>query len=638
MRAVLFKSVAVLFFVLAVLTPALAQYSVGASPGSTPSYGSSVGSVIVYLRTEDGQPLPNTAVPFIRIWSSVGGAPLPNSPLPAGDGWVFTGLAVGNDYEVQVEANGYLPGRESVGLPDIPGASSSVIVFLRPVDQELVFHRPGGSFVLAPKAAKEVQRALQDLQSSRIASAQKHTKKAMSLAPANPYVQYVMGMTYVLSGEFSQAKPYLERSVSIDPKESASLTALGTVRYRLGDDPGAVEVLAKAVQLDTSSWKAEWLLAAAYLGVGQYQESRDHANRALQIGKQKADGVELVLGQALARLGDRDAAAKAFESFASRFPGDPNAQKAQEWAKLMREPPKREVAPGTSQSPPLLTPGTLQAALLPQPPVEVPPRPDWAPPDIDAVKPFVIPNATCHLSQILKRAGKNAEELVASLQEFSAREDFQAIELRHGAELEKPSERAFSYLVFINQPSPQAFDVKEVRDVGAVRTQLPGRVADLGVPALALAFHPVIQKDLEWKCEGLGTWNDQAAWVIHFRQNPKEPNVLAWFQGPIHSYPLPLKGRAWVSERSGQVLHLETDLIEEIKPIDMKREHFAIDYKPVLFTSHHIELWLPENVDTYIQYQGHFLHYYHHFSEFKLFWVGASQKIGSPKEETEQQR
>lgn len=574
---------------------------------------------------------------MIRLTSLGDNMPLPNSPSPSGDGWVFTGLVSGNDYEVLVTANGYSPGHETVGLPNMPGASSSVIVFLRPVDQELVFRRPSGQFLLAPKAAKEIQRALQDLQSGKIASAQKHTQKAIQMAPANPYAQYVMGMTYVFSRKFAEAKPFLEKSVSIDPKEAQSLTALGTVRYRLGDDPGAIEVLTKAAQLDAKSWKAEWLLADSYLQEKKYAEARDHARQALKIDGQKAGQVELLLGSALAGLNDRAGAAEAFENFAAHYPKDPNAAKAREWAKLMREAPKPKAASTRSQPFPLLAAGASEVNGMPAPPAEVPPRPDWAPLDVDAVNPFVVSNATCHLPEVLKKAGKNAEELVASLQQFSAKENFQAIELKHSTELQKPSESAFNYLVFVNQTSPRAFDVKEVRDVGRVQTQLPVQIADLGVPALALAFHPVIQKDLEWKCEGLGTWDDQAAWVIRFQQNPKEPNVLLWFQGPTHSLPLPLKGRAWVSERSGQVLHLDTDLVNEIKVIDLKREHFSIDYKPVVFTAHHVELWLPENVDTYIQFEGHFLHYYHHFSDFKLFWVGASQKIGSPKEETDQQ-
>lgn len=623
-----------LFMLLTVPAVSFAQAPGPTSPGGAPSiYGSSVGNVIVYLRTQDGDPLPQTAVPLIRLTSLGDGMPLPNSPSLDGDGWIFTGLAIGNDYEVRVSANGYLPGTETVGVPAMPGATSTVVIFLKRQDEQLVFRPPSGEFVLAPKAAKEIQRSLQDLQSNRTASAQKHAQKALDLSPGNPYVQYVMGMTFILSHEFAQAKPYLEKSVSIDPKEVQSLSALGNVRYRLGDDAGTIELLTKVVQMDKKSWRAEWLLADSYLREKKYTEARDHADRALKIDKQKTGQVQLLLGRALAGLGNREGAALAFKAFATEFPKDPNAKLAREWAQLMRQPLRPAVPLIVAR--PVASPMPNVASSItaaPEPPVEVPPRPNWAPPDIDAAHPFLVSGATCALPQILRKAGHHAEQMVRGLQEFSATEDFQEVELKHGDDLQKPSEHQFDYLVVIDRPSPQAFQVEEIREKDSVRAQLPGRIQDLGAPALALAFHPLIQKDLDWKCEGLGNWDDQPAWVIRFEQKPKAPNVLAWFSGAIHSYPLPLKGRAWVSERSGEVLHLDTDLVHGIKPVDLQREHFSIDYRPVAFRKHHVQLWLPDRVDTYVQYQGHFLHFYHRFSDFKLFWVGTTQKIAEPKE------
>jgi tetratricopeptide (TPR) repeat protein len=605
--------------------PPAAPATMGLAAPSTYDSTSIFGSVVVYVRSEDGQPLPRKLTPVLSIIPAAGGRPLASTTLFSSQYWTFSGIEVGSDYVVQVTADGYQPGQEKVHLANHAGASASVIVFMHPVEQALIFHPPTGQFVLAPRAEKEIQHALEDLRANRVSSAQKHAGKALQISPDNPYCQYVMGLTYLLTNQIKQAKPYLEKSVSIDSSQAPALTALGTVRYRLGDNAGAALVLSKAVQLDATSWKAEWLLAASYAGEKNYAEARDHANQALKVGKSKAGQVQLVLGEALAGLGDREGAAKAFEAFARQFPKDPNASKALEWAKMMRQPVVDKSLPGTAR-----------LALLPEPPLEIPPRPDWAPPDVDSVTPFVVSGGTCPLPQILENAGKNAEQLVTNLQEFSATEDFQEIEIKRGGQLEKPAERDFKYLVLIDQVSPQAFDVKEFRNEGSTQVQLPGRIQDTGVAALALALHPIIQPDLDWKCEGLGTWSDQPAWVVHFQQKPKAPDVLSWFSGPMHSYALPLKGRVWISERSNQVLHLETDLVKEIKPIDLKREHFSIDYAPVSFTQHDVQLWLPENVDTYIQFEGHFLHYYHHFSNFQLFWVGTTQKIGAPKDEKRQ--
>jgi hypothetical protein len=111
--------------------------------------------------------------------------------------------------------------------------------------------------------------------------------------------------------------------------------------------------------------------------------------------------------------------------------------------------------------------------------------------------------------------------------------------------------------------------------------------------------------------------------------------LLAGFQTPSQLYPMPLKGRAWISEKDGHVMHMDTDLMHPMPEIGLVRQHFAIDYGPVSFQTHKVQLWLPESVDVYYQYRGHFRQSYHRYTNFKLFWVGTSQEIGKPKQ-TEQ--
>lgn len=601
----------------------------GAALGPTTFDPTMYGTITVFLRDEDGKPIPtNKVVPIVRIASTASTIPMKDLPVATGEMWVFRRMSIGEDYDVLVGVPGYYDAREHVHLPRRTGASADVIVIMRPVDQELVFHPPNSDFRLPPSAQKEIQHALDDLQHGQPRSSMKHTQKALQIAPDNPYVQYVMGLTYALTKQFKEARPFLEKSVSIDSRDPAALTALGTVCYQLGDNAGAVQALSKAVKLDGGLWKAEWTLSVAYLGEKKYAEAREHAEQAIKIGKDKAGQAQLALGQALAGLGEREQAAKLFDKFAAEYPADPNAANAVKWAALMRQPVQVNVPSSMSAA----LPAGAEMGAAPTPPVETPPRADWAPPDVDAAKPFVISDATCPLEQVLKTAGKNAEEFVAVLEEFSATEEFQAIEIKRDGELDRPSAQAYNYFVFVEHVNPTVFHLDEVREQGSQPASLSARVSDIGVPGLALAFHPTIQPDLNWTCEGLGKWNEQPAWVIHFEQRPDRPSVLAMFATPSRGFSMPLKGRAWVSEQNGQVLHLDTDLVSEIKPVDLKREHFAIDYKLVSFQNHKVDLWLPENVDTYIQYQGHFLHHYHHFTNFKLFWVGATQKISDPKE------
>lgn len=631
-----FLCAALLFLMMSHVTSAqlgIAQSTPNINPGPNGNTldTTGFGRITVYLRLESGQPLPQQVTPILRIASVAGGAPLDIAPRQAGNGtWFFDGVGIGNDFNVVVTAAGYMAAGERVHIPNTPGTTVDVIVLMRPIDDELVYHPPNSDFALAPKAQREIQHSLDDLQHGQFQSSVKHTQRALQIAPDNPYVEYVMGLTYVLQQQFKQARPFLEKSVSTDARQPNALNALGTVCYRLGDNRGAIEALSKAVQLDGTMWKAEWTLAVAYLGERKYSQAREHAEQAMKIGKDKAGQAQLALGQALAGLGEREQAAKLFEKFAAEYPKDPNATTALKWAALIRQPIEVNVP----------TVGALPTdmGIPPAPSIEIPPRADWAPPDIDAVKPFVISDATCSLEQVLKSAGQNAERFVSTLEEFSATEEFQAIEMKRDGALDKPSAEAYNYFAFVEHVTPTVFQVNEVREQRSQPVQLSTRISDLGVPGLALAFHPTIQPDLDWTCEGLGKWNDRPAWVVHFRQRVDRPSVLAMFATPSHSFSMPLKGRAWVSQQNGEVLHLDTDLVKEIQPVDLKREHFAIDYKLVSFEKHKTDLWLPENVDSYIQYQGHFLHHYHHFTNFKLFWVGATQTISDPKQAKEQQK
>ncbi|MGB6875669.1 MAG: tetratricopeptide repeat protein [Candidatus Acidiferrales bacterium] len=592
------------------------------------------GTITVYIRSDRGEPL--SVIPTLSL-SSTSRGPIPGfAQGNDNQGWVFSDIQEGDEYEVEVKADGYQTARATVMLV---ARNANVIVFLKPVDEQLNFHPPAGQFVLAPRAQKEVEKGMKDLRDDKISSAQKHFQKALAMAPGNPYANYVMGMSYLIAKQLPQARPYLEKSVSIDPKQSASLLALGTLRFESADYAGTIQILNQDLQIDPSSWKAEWMLADSYLRQQDFAQARSHAEKALAVGKQKATPVHLLLGQALAGLGDNVNAVTSLQTYLVAYPDDPNAAKIRSFiAKLQQLVPVVEAAttmPGTKG--PSVAVSSAPSETLgippPTPPVELPPKENWAPADVDAEKPFVISGAACPLAKVLDEAGKNTVRLVTDLQEFTATEEYQSVEVKRDERLETPITRTFSYLVYIETPRPRLIEVKEIRNNDLGPAEMPGRVADNGAPGLVLAFHPVYRDDFAWRCEGLGEWNDEPAWVVHFEQRSDRPtSLLASFNTASEEFALPLKGRAWISTKTGQVMRLEADLVRPVAPVDLKRQHFVIEYEPVSFSAHKVTLWLPESVDVYIQVRGHYLHHEHRFSNFKLFWVGTSQKIEPPKQ------
>ena len=598
-----------------------------------PSTGQSVlgggtGSISVFLRDEFGSPL--TVTPQLTL-TSAGMGTFPFEAQHAGDSWIFANLPLSQEYELEVRAEGYQVAHESITLPPIEGAQQHVIVFLNPVGQKKAVR---AGMILAPRAQKEVEKGLKDLRSRKFESAEKHLNKAMSIAPASPFVNYVMGMVYFLWERLPQAEQYLAKSTSIDPRQPPVLLALGAVRFQRNETAGAIEALKQDVQLDAKSWKGQWMLADAYLRQGNYAEARESAERAMEIGKTEAAAAELVLGDALAGLGEREKAVATFQGYLSKYPQDARAAQIRAFMAQLEKP--REILSPVAErvaGEPGASNVTQPAAPLmteigaPPPPVELPPKGNWAPPDVDAAKPFVISGASCSLPKVMEAAAKYAGTFVSILGKFTATEQYQAVEIKRDERLERPETRTYSYMAMVDNPDPHLIAMSEFRDPLSGAKDMPGMLVDVGTPALALVFHPDFSGSFDWSCEGLGEWKGKSAWVIHFEQRSDKPTSrLQSFETASGEYLLPLKGRAWVAENGGEVMHLDTDLTQTMKQIGMVREHFSIDYAPVSFRAHKRVLWLPQDADVYYQFQEHYIHHYHHYSDFKIFWVDTSQK------------
>ncbi len=576
--------------------------------------------------------------------------------------WRFRGLQVGMGYEIVVQAKGYQTQREYVMLTGTNNATAQVQVYLIPNGQPADrFPRPPGNFVLAPRAQHEVDQAIKDLKASKTSSARKHLEKALKMAPSHPGVIYLMGLSYLGDHETDKAIPYLEKSLSIDPSQLPPRLALATVRYRQGNYSAAIDLLKDASGNGPGAWEVQWILAASYLRVKNYEEARRHAEESLKANKKEARGVRLILGEALAGLDRRQQAIKELETFLKENSHNPETAKVRAMLEKLRQPapPSPEPAVASSEPPAASEPAKLAGrnaaevnfragasadsrttpppavvpAVSPAPPSAVPRNENWAPPDVDVLKPRIISNKACPLPSLLKRAGKATVAWVKDLQEFTATEEYQSAEIRHHGQVAKPFEKKFEYLVFIDKPRPHMFSVNEMRRPEPNLADMGAPVVALGSPALALVFHPVYAHDYIWSCEGLGQWNGQPAWIVRFAQRTDRPTTtLQSFENPNGSLLLALKGIAWLSEKGDHVMHLETDLVKPMPTIHLERQHFSIDYERVAFRSHPVKLWLPESVDLYITFHGHSYHNYAHYSHFLLFWTGADEMIGSVKQ------
>jgi hypothetical protein len=95
---------------------------------------------------------------------------------------------------------------------------------------------------------------------------------------------------------------------------------------------------------------------------------------------------------------------------------------------------------------------------------------------------------------------------------------------------------------------------------------------------------------------------------------------------------LPLKGRAWISATSYDVLHIETDLAHPVPAIGLSRDHLVIDYGPVQFNHRDTTLWLPWNAEMFMELHGKCYHHIHNLRNYMLFSVDTTYTVGQPQQ------
>jgi tetratricopeptide (TPR) repeat protein len=485
----------------------------------------------------------------------------------------FTALPVGQ-YVIEIAAPGYRTIQEQV-LISGTREDQNIVVSLVPTVTGTKVNI--GSVSASPKAVKESEKALHALQLNRLDEAQQHISRALAFDPTFADGNYLMGLLLLRQKEFSKAAAYLQKTLKLSPDHSAALLALGEAQYL------------------------------------------DH---------------------------DYSRATASLEEFLRDQPNSPQASVAQKYVDAMRKRSLPEVAgnagiagessDSSSAGVRALSSGALAAdsGLPPLPDPTPITEANWAPPDVDAERLELDSSAACRLDQVMHGVASRAQELVQNVDRFTATEDIEHSNVSPMGLQVSHETRKFDYLVEIRQVGMSDLDVKEYRNSkGSVATQdFPGHIATVGLPMLALVFHPYSQARYEFQCEGRGSWQGHAAWVVHFHQRTDHPSTTLTYHVGNRFVAVGLKGRAWIDVDTSQILAMESDIMRPAPEIQLLRDHQLIEYGPVSFRNKPLQLWLPKSAEWYCSISGQRFHRRHTFSQFLLFSTDDKQKIGAPTE------
>jgi tetratricopeptide (TPR) repeat protein len=116
-------------------------------------------------------------------------------------------------------------------------------------------------------------------------------KRALLLAPEQPYVLNYLGYSWVERGEnLDNARGMLERAMALRPEDGNIADSLGWALFKLGDMPGATKWLEKAVELESRNSTINDHLGDVYWATGRQTEAVYQWRRALVSDPEPGEG------------------------------------------------------------------------------------------------------------------------------------------------------------------------------------------------------------------------------------------------------------------------------------------------------------------------------------------------------------
>ncbi|OLE96234.1 MAG: hypothetical protein AUG75_22885, partial [Cyanobacteria bacterium 13_1_20CM_4_61_6] len=464
----------------------------------------------IYVKGADGGPIEVTAM--VTLVAPTGQVVAQGTTL--GGNIQFRGIAA-TEYTIQVVAAGY---ENAVKEFDGYNAGASrVVIDMRPASDG---HAGAGSpqMLLAPKAQKELGKALEALRANKPGDAESHLEKAYRMAPNHPAVNYLYGVYFLQMKDQEKAKSYWTKALEFNPKHVSALLSLSEALMREQKLPDAESYVKRAVEADPNSWRAHAILADVFLKEDQPGEAAKEADRAVELGKGQAAMVQPLLARALMERGNKERAERVLKDYIQDHPSDAGARKQMDslWSPM---PALSSNTGAVAEAKPAPATATEVAILLPLPS-------NWLPPDVDEKVPPVEPGVACALDEVVQKAGKRVEEFIKNVDRFTATEFLNHESVNKWGIAESPEKRKFDYVVSIEQYRPGYFSVTEYRGNRYSPAQFPGGIETHGLPALSLIFHPQNAGNFAMSCEGLAKWNGRPAWQVHFRQRPDKPNTI----------------------------------------------------------------------------------------------------------------
>jgi len=232
----------------------------------------------------------------------------------------FDGLPL-STFHLTIEGQGFVPVNRDIDITMSKIAYEQITLKLDK-DPESKPVPPGGPadqlsvrIIQIPSSArKEFEDGKISMEAHDPAGSILHFQKAIELYPKYAEAYQLLGVTHMETGKLRDAEQELEKATQIEPNMSTAYFALGVCRNDMAKYADAEVVLARGLELDPKSPDGQYHIAEAYWNLGRWQESEQHAGKALALKSDFAPP-HVLLGNSLLRKRDAPGALKEFKEY-----------------------------------------------------------------------------------------------------------------------------------------------------------------------------------------------------------------------------------------------------------------------------------------------------------------------------------
>lgn len=222
------------------------------------------------------------------------------------------------------------------------------------------------------------------------------------------------------------------------------------------------------------------------------------------------------------------------------------------------------------------------------------------------------------------QAQKQVVQYISQLSNLHCKETVTQEKLTPKGHVETTEHSSFDYLIMM-EGTGDDFQLNESRleTKAAPHKQLPMLVTN-GFSTLLLVFHPYYSNAFEFEHGPDETVDGVAATTVHFK-HIRGQRTLAALSLRNREFPLELKGTAWLDKNTGQVLKMESTLVDDMSDIGLRSLNVHVDYRYIQLAKNSPALTLPVLATVEVTTPRQHWRNTHRFSDYKIFGAEAEQ-------------